>query len=132
MIVCVITDIPFAELVNLSGYTRSSFRSQSSCSSLNSSVQSTDSLDQFCRDFDSSVNLACSELSLNNASLQVCDNKGQDLCDTKFKSKEQPACGTNEHCLLSAAAAANAEERLGDKTASYEGKTTTSMCNIVL
>ena len=76
------------------------------------------------------MNLTCSELPLNNASLQVCDNKGQDLCDTKFESKEQPACGTNEDCLLNTAA--NDEERLGDKTASYEGKTTTSTCNIVL
>ena len=131
MIVCMITDIPFAELVNLSRYTRSSFRSQSSCSSLNSSVQSADSLDQFCRDFDSSVNLTCSEVPLNNASLQVCDNKGQDLCDTKFDSKEHPACGTNGDGLLSTAVA-NAGERFGDKTASYEGKTTTSICNIVL
>ena len=124
MTVCMIAkNIPFAELVNLSRYTRSSFRSQSSCSSLNSSVQSADSLDQFCRDFDSSVNLSCSEAPLNNASLQVCDNEGQDLCDTK-----QPACCANEDCLLSTGA--NTDKGLGDKTASYEGKTRTSICNM--
>lgn len=95
---------------------RSFFRTQSNCSSLNSSVQSADSLDQFCRDFDSSMNLT-SDVSLNSALFQVYDNKGQDLCDDR-SSKELPT-NTDRDCMLSKDD--DIEEGSEHNTASYEG-----------
>ena len=100
-------------MLNLSISHGSSFRSQSSCSS--SSSRSADSLDQFCRDFGSSVNLAS---EINSASLHICDNnEGHDLCDSKTND-DHPVC---DDCVLSTAD--NYDEGLLDKAASYEGKT---------
>ncbi|XP_020626010.1 uncharacterized protein LOC110063376 [Orbicella faveolata] len=81
----------YEELLQLSRSQQSSFQSQDGypgCSSPTCSLQSTDSLDQFCKDFGSSVNLT-SETSLNGATLQLCDNKGwSDLGDSE-SNKEQ-------------------------------------------
>ena len=47
----------------------------SSTDSMCGSFVSTDSLDQFCRDFDSSVNTTNGDTSLENVTLHVCQNE---------------------------------------------------------
>lgn len=113
----------YEELLSLSRSHRSSFHSQESCSSLNSSLQSADSLDQFCKNFESSVNLT-SEMSLNSPTLQLCDNKEktQDLHDSK-NCKEQSGIFTNDDCMQQSTAdhiEGNAAND-ADKSARYEG-----------
>ena len=61
-----------------------------------------------------------SEVSLNTCSalLQVCDNKGQDLCDDR--NCKELATYTDGDCLLSKDG--DIEEGSEHNTASYDGK----------
>ena len=110
----------FLELLQLSKSQQSSFQSQDS--SPTCSLQSTDSLDQFCKDFESSFNLT-SETSLNvTATLQVCDNKGRsDLGDAEI-NKEQ-GFSINDSLVLTTSADNTDQGSLNvDTSPSYEGK----------
>lgn len=114
----------FLGLLQLSRSQRSSFRSQDSypsCSSLTCSLQSTDSLDQFCKDFESSFNLT-SETSLNGATLQLCDNRGwPDLGDAEI-NKEQ-GFSIDDSLVLTTTANNTDQGSLNvDMSPSYEGK----------
>ena len=104
----------------MSGYHKASLHPQESCSSLNGSLQSTDSLDQFCRDFESSVNLP-GGMSLNcAAALQLCENM-EDQQESK-NSSHQTNMYTDDH-LKKRIADLNTKEvsKYSDKSASYDG-----------
>ncbi|XP_078373307.1 pleckstrin homology domain-containing family M member 2-like isoform X1 [Oculina patagonica] len=113
----------YGELLHLSRTQRSSFRSQDSypsCSSPTSSIQSTDSLDQFCKDFESSCNLT-SEMSLNSATVQLCDNKAEpDLCNEEIN--EEHGFPNNDNQQLTTTVKESDQGSLNaDKAPSYEG-----------
>ena len=84
-------------------------------------MQSTDSMDQFCRDFDSSLNLT-SEMSLNSATLHLCDNTDglADACDEEINRKQG---FSNDDSLLQTITSKKADQGLSDadKSPSYEG-----------
>ena len=112
----------FLELLQLSRSQQSSFRSQDSypgCSSPTCSLQSTDSLDQFCKDFESSINLT-SEKSLNVPTLKLCDNKGwSDLGHAEI-NKEQ-GCSIDDSLVLTTPAD-NTDQGSSNASPNYEGK----------
>ena len=113
------------ELLHLSRTQRSSFRSQDSyprCSSPTSSLQSTDSLDQFCKDFESSVNLA-SEMSLNSATLQLCDNNAEPyLCDEEINKKQRFPNDDNLQLTCTKDQTDQGSSNVDKAEASYEGE----------
>lgn len=114
------------ELLQLSRSEQSSFRSQDSypgCSSPTSSLQSTDSLDQFCKDLESSFNLT-SEKSLNFPTLQLCDNKGwSELGDAEI-NKEQGFSIDDSLVLTTLNSTDNTDQGSSnvDTSPNYEGK----------
>ena len=120
----------FLELLQLSRSQQSSFRSQDSypvCSSPTCSLQSTDSLDQFCKDFESSFNLT-SEKSLNVPTLQLCDNKGwSDLGDAEI-NKEQ-GFSIDDSLVLTTSTDNTDQGSLNvDTSPNYEGKFSQLQC----
>lgn len=122
----------FLELLQLSRSQQSSFQSQDGypgCSSPTCSLQSTDSLDQFCKDFGSSVNLT-SETSLNGATLQLCDNKGwSDLGDSEI-NKEQ-GFSIHDSLVLTTSTDNTDHGSLNvDTSPSYEGKFRQLQCSL--
>lgn len=96
--------------------------SHSSCSPTNS-VHSTDSMDQFCRDFDSSLKVT-SEMSLNSATLHLCDNTAGGQPDSYDAEKNSRHGVFSDDGLLQTVTAAETERRLSeaDNSPSYEGK----------
>lgn len=96
--------------------------SHSSCSPTNS-VHSTDSMDQFCRDFDSSLKVT-SEMSLNSATLHLCDNTAGGQPDSYDAEKNSRHGVFSDDGLLQTVTAAETEKRLSeaDNSPSYEGK----------
>ena len=111
----------FLDLLHLSRNQRSSFRSQDSypsCSSPTNSLQSTDSLDQFCKDFESSCNLT-SQVSLNSGTLQLCDNKAEsELGDEKLDDKILQLTSTVQ----------KTDQGSFDEAPSYEGQSLILLC----
>lgn len=108
------------DLLHMSRFQRSQ-DSHSSCSPTNS-VHSTDSMDQFCRDFDSSLKVT-SEMSLNSATLHLCDNTAGGQPDSYDAEKNSRHGVFSDDGLLQTVTAAETEKRLSeaDNSPSYEG-----------
>lgn len=110
----------YIDLLHMSR-SQSSQDSHSSCSPTNS-IQSTDSMDQFCRDFDSSLNVT-SAMSLNSATLQSCDNTAGGWLESYDTEKNSMQGVLRDYGPLQTATALETDQGLSnaDKSPSYEG-----------
>lgn len=91
------------------------------CSSPTCSLLSMDSLDQFCKDFQSSFNFS-SETSLSSATLQLCGNKGWSDIDNSEINKEQGFANHDSLVLSTSPDKADQGSLNVDTSPNYEGK----------
>lgn len=114
----------FSELLPLSRSQRSSFPpldSYQGCSSPTCSLLSMDSLDQFCKDFQSSFNFS-SETCLSGATLQLCGNKEWSDLDNSEINKEQGFANHDSLVLSTSPDKADQGSLNVDTSPNYEGK----------